>query len=198
MSFFQEFGNDRHLAEVMKNFPTGQEELLIFHDVVLRGQSPLTIGEREMIACYVSRLNGCRFCSNSHRVFAAFYGVDPEIFDKLDQSIGDSGIGEKLVPIFRYARKVTLDHDNIEKSDIEAILTAGWDDQAVFDTASVAALFNYMNRLVHSMGVSAHDEEYDKRLNAVLKMPLEARLAHNEKDLGGKTYTDFGRAMKIF
>lgn len=198
MSFLKEFPDNVHLADVLKAFPGGIEVLMKFHDVVLRGSSPLSIGEREMIAAYVSRLNGCRFCFNSHRVYAAFYGVEPELLDRLMADIETSGVDEKLKPILRYAKKITLDHGNIEKADIDAILAAGWDGQAVNDAASVAALFNYMNRIVHAMGVDPFDEVYDKRLAAVLKKPLEARIAQNDKDIGSSNYTDFARALKIF
>src|SRR5437867_403462 len=40
-------------------------------NVVLRGPSTLSRGERELIAAYVSGLNGCRFCCSSHSAFAA-------------------------------------------------------------------------------------------------------------------------------
>ncbi len=38
---------------------------------LLRGPSPLERGERELIAAYVSELNGCRFCASSHGACAA-------------------------------------------------------------------------------------------------------------------------------
>src|SRR6266852_2500296 len=40
-------------------------------EVLLRGPSTLTRGERELIAAYVSGLNGCRYCSASHSACAA-------------------------------------------------------------------------------------------------------------------------------
>src|SRR6266851_7648383 len=40
-------------------------------DVLLRGPSTLTRGERELIAAYVSSLNDCRYCSSSHSTCAA-------------------------------------------------------------------------------------------------------------------------------
>src|SRR5689334_9367784 len=42
-----------------------------FADVLLRGPSPLSPGERELIAAYVSALNGCAFCRGSHGAAAA-------------------------------------------------------------------------------------------------------------------------------
>ena len=40
-------------------------------EVLLRGPSTLTRGERELIAAYVSALNDCRYCSGSHSACAA-------------------------------------------------------------------------------------------------------------------------------
>ena len=40
-------------------------------EVLLRGPSTLTRGERELIAAYVSALNDCRYCASSHAACAA-------------------------------------------------------------------------------------------------------------------------------
>ena len=39
-------------------------------EVLLRGPSPLSSAERELIAAYVSHRNGCMFCMNSHAAAA--------------------------------------------------------------------------------------------------------------------------------
>src|SRR5215467_13806681 len=40
-------------------------------EILLRGPSTLTRGERELIAAYVSALNDCRYCTSSHSACAA-------------------------------------------------------------------------------------------------------------------------------
>src|ERR1700685_2063942 len=40
-------------------------------EVLLRGPSTLSRGERELIAAYVSSLNECRYCTSSHAASAA-------------------------------------------------------------------------------------------------------------------------------
>src|SRR5260370_39940572 len=40
-------------------------------EVLLRGESTLTRGERELIAAFGSALNECRYCFNSHAAYAA-------------------------------------------------------------------------------------------------------------------------------
>ena len=43
---------------------------------MLRGPSDWTVGERELIAAFVSNLNQCRFCTTSHGAVAALE-IDP-------------------------------------------------------------------------------------------------------------------------
>jgi alkylhydroperoxidase family enzyme len=45
--------------------------MLELAEVLLRGPSSLTSGEREMIATFVSTRNDCYFCQTSHRAAAA-------------------------------------------------------------------------------------------------------------------------------
>lgn len=45
--------------------------LMDLAEVLLRGESPLTRGERELIAAYVSEQNDCEFCAASHGACAA-------------------------------------------------------------------------------------------------------------------------------
>ena len=44
---------------------------------IMRGDSPLSIAEREMIGAYVSGVNACDYCFGAHEAVAAEYGVDP-------------------------------------------------------------------------------------------------------------------------
>jgi len=67
----------------------------------LRGESELTVGEREMLAAYVSGLNACNFCHGNHKIIAEIHGVDPDLLESLLDSPGDSGIDEKWLHLTR-------------------------------------------------------------------------------------------------
>jgi hypothetical protein len=47
----------------------------------------------------------------------------------------------------------------VTDADFEATRHAGWDDKAIMDAVVVVCLFNFMNRLVSTLGIEA-DEEY--------------------------------------
>jgi alkylhydroperoxidase family enzyme len=61
MAHLPSLPRDATLLDVFRKFPETCTPLLEFHEVLLRGPSPFTEGERELIAAYVSGLNGCRY-----------------------------------------------------------------------------------------------------------------------------------------
>jgi alkylhydroperoxidase family enzyme len=60
-----------------------------------------------------------------------------------------------MKPLLRYAGKLTLTPAKITPPDAQAVLAAGWDEQALHDAVAVCALFNMMNRLVEGLGITA-------------------------------------------
>ncbi len=186
-----------NLADVLKRFPKGWGPLLEAHDVFLRGESPLSIAERELIAAYVSALNRCRFCTNAHTAYAEDYGVPEGVVEALLEDVGAAPVDERMKPVLRYAAKLTRAPETLERADVQAILDAGWPEEAVADAAVVTALFNFMNRIVMGHGVDAFADYYARRLADARARPIEERRAANEKDLGSDHYVGYGRMLGI-
>jgi len=192
MSFLPSLPRRTNLSDVMKAFPLAWEQMLDFHDVVLRGESPLSIGERELIAAYVSALNQCHFCYNAHRVYSESYGYAPEVCPAIIDDLASAPIDGRLRPVLAYAGKLTLHPAQVSDADIAAILAAGWDERAVADANKVTALFNYMNRVILGMGVDDFEDYYGRRLAAVRAQPIAERIAANTADIGSQHYRKFG------
>lgn len=57
VSVFPSIEGEPSLDKVFRRFPHTLAPLLDYHDRLLRDRSPLTVGERELIAAYVSGLN---------------------------------------------------------------------------------------------------------------------------------------------
>src|SRR5215470_12099971 len=56
-------------------------------EVLLRGPSTMTRGERELIGAYVSALNGCQYCASSHGACAAVQQSGLQVSEKhVDQA----------------------------------------------------------------------------------------------------------------
>lgn len=71
------------LGDVFKRFPDGVGPLLEYHHVLLRGASPLSIAQREMLAAYVSALNACPYCFGAHRTIAEVHGIEPDLLKRM-------------------------------------------------------------------------------------------------------------------
>ncbi|MEX2206443.1 MAG: carboxymuconolactone decarboxylase family protein [Myxococcota bacterium] len=153
MPRFPSLPDNPHLSDVFRRFPAGMWQLCDLHDVKLRGDSPLSVAERELIAAYVSGLNACRFCFGAHSSIAEIHGMDPGLFEKLVESPTEAGVDRKLLPILAYVKKLTESPSKLVDRDAEAVFAEGWSEQALFDAVVVCALFNFMNRIVEGCGV---------------------------------------------
>lgn len=196
MTFFPSIPEDGHLVHVFHKFQRGLEPLLELHDHILREPSDLTIAERELIAAYVSALNDCSFCFNAHRVYAAAFGIDHEIFDALIENAETAPIDDKLKPLLAYSRKLTLDPAKMVQADTEAVLAVGWSEGALHDAVLVTSLFNFMNRIIFGHGLDGNDARYAGRLREVMQKPQSERLEANNSELGSTSYAAFGDMAK--
>lgn len=153
MKIFPSLPEEPQLSDVYRRFPHTLPPLLDYHDRLMCDPSPLTVGERELIASYVSGLNACTFCHGAHKVAAGVYGVDEAVVDALMIDINASPVDDRLKPILRYVHKLTLTPTRITPDDAGAVFAAGWEERALFDAISVCALFNFMNRIVEGTGI---------------------------------------------
>ena len=147
------------LKQVLKSEPDLGLLVAEYHEVLLRGPSPFSIGERELMAAYVSGLNACDFCSGEHEAVAARFGVEAGTLTALLADIESAPVSGNLHPVFRYLRKLTLQPSRMTAADAEAIYNIGWEDPALYHLASVCALFSFDNRLIQGVGIAPHEPE---------------------------------------
>lgn len=148
------------LLDLFKAYPDLYEPLLEYHEVLLRGPSPLSVGQRELIAAFVSALNACHYCHGVHAATAERFGISPTILAALVQDVTAAPVDAPLKPILLYVRKLTLSPAKMTAEDAEAVYAAGWDERALHDAVAICALFNLMNRLVDGLGIDAGDEYF--------------------------------------
>lgn len=184
MSLFPSLSDKPHLAEVFRRFPEHVKPLLEYHDRLLRGESPLSVGERELIAAYVSGLNACAFCYGAHKIYAEVFGFDPAIVEMMLENLDAAPIDPKLKPLLRYAAKLKTLPPKLTEEDAKSVYDAGWSERALYDAVQIAALFNFMNRIIEGTGVT-----FDYAENPPTAQEKEARR--------NRSYADFGKALGI-
>lgn len=153
MSFFPSLPEDAGVRHALGLHPEAGRLLIRYHTAVLRGPSPLSEGERELIAAYVSGLNACRYCRGVHSATARAFGIDEGLLEKLIEDEDVAAAPNRLRPILRFARKLTLDQARMTRADAQAVFDAGWNEQALHQAINLVCLFNFMNRLVHGHGI---------------------------------------------
>ena len=148
------------LADLRRTYADLLEKLRPYGHRLMRGPSPLTPGERELIAAFVSGVNSCRYCHGAHSLVARAFGVDEAVLAKSLNNIGDAPVDARLKPILRYVRKLTETPSRMTDADAAAVYDAGWSDEALLHAIAVCAYFNNMNRLVEGAGIVGSAEDY--------------------------------------
>lgn len=120
--------------------------------VLLRGESPLSEAERELIAAYVSHRNDCMFCMSSHAAAArCLYGDQKNTVDEVLADMQQSDISDKLKSLLHIAGKVQILGREVTPEDIEAAKILGATDREIHDTVLIAATFCMFNRYVDGL-----------------------------------------------
>jgi AhpD family alkylhydroperoxidase len=89
------------LRDVFAAFPNTSRPLLDYHQALLRGPSPFSVAERELIAAYVSGLNACDYCHGVHSATAQAFGLDEGLVAAL-LDVDAAPIDARMRPVLRY------------------------------------------------------------------------------------------------
>ncbi|MBI2774869.1 peroxidase-related enzyme [Candidatus Dependentiae bacterium] len=140
--------------------PQTAKPLSMLAEVLLRGESTLSAGERELIASYVSSLNTCNFCCNSHSAAAAHL-LDNGALTTV-QAVKDdfqtAPISEKLKTLLAIAQQVQKNGKLVTAEHISRARQAGATDKEIHDTVLIAAAFCMYNRYVDGLSTWTPDD----------------------------------------
>ena len=136
----------------LTSYPETAKHLRGLAEELLRGPSSLTSAERELIATYVSALNDCTFCMNSHAAVArSLYGNDRDLVDQTISDFQQSDLSDKMKALLVIAGKVQQGGRRVTEEDVASARAAGADDKAIHDTVLTAAAFSMFNRYVDGL-----------------------------------------------
>lgn len=140
----------------LERFPDTGRHLRGLAQELLRGPSPLTPGERELIAAFVSSENNCFFCMSSHAAAARhLLGDDAALVDQVTLGYERASISGKLKALLTIAKKVQLGGRRVTSDDVARARDEGATDKEIHDTVLIAAAFCMYNRYVDGLATSA-------------------------------------------
>lgn len=174
-----------HLSDLFSAYPQGVAPLMAFADDVLRGDGALSIGERELIAAYVSGLNACVFCHGSHLAYARLFGVDEGVAEAILDDIDTAPVDERMKGLLRYVRRLNQLPSRLTPADVSAALASGCSEAELFQAIRISGLFNMMNRIVEGTGVNFDYADDPERHPAHGATPEDH--AHSYNGFAGRT-----------
>jgi uncharacterized peroxidase-related enzyme len=138
-------------------------------DVLLRGPHPLTPGERELIATFVSARNDCRYCQTIHGAVAAHHlKGDEALVAQVKRDPETAPVSEKLKALLVIAGKTAESGRLVTSGDIAQARRHGATDLEIHDTVLIAAVFCLCNRYVDGLATWMPDDPAFYRERAAL------------------------------
>jgi len=122
-----------------------------FTHEAMRGPSAWSVGDRELMAAYVSQVNNSPFCIGAHTATASqAYGDGPRVAAVL-ADLDSAPIEEPLRATLRMLGQLTAS-GTLSADDVRAVLAAGVTPEQVKDALAVGAAFNTTDRLADAFG----------------------------------------------
>ena len=140
------------IRSLMAFSPHTAEPMGALANLLLRTDEGLSMAEREMIATYVSYLNDCFYCHQSHGAIAICYlNGDKGLVEQIKTDYAHSAISDKLKALLGIAGSVQRGGKYVTEEQIEQAKAAGATDKDIHDTVLISALFCMFNRYVDGL-----------------------------------------------
>jgi uncharacterized peroxidase-related enzyme len=122
-----------------------------FTHEAMRGRSAWSVGDRELIAAFVSKVNECAFCIGAHTATAARAYHDKAKVSAVLSDLETASVEEPIRATLRMLRKLTREHA-VNADDMRAVLAAGVSREQIEDALAVCFAFNVTDRLADAFG----------------------------------------------
>jgi uncharacterized peroxidase-related enzyme len=139
--------------------PAEWRAFFAYHDaLMLKEEGSLTKGDREMIVTTTSAANQCLYCVVAHGALLRIYEKKPLVADQVAVNYRKADITPRQRAMLDFAMKVCERSHEIDDADFTALHVHGFDDEDVWDIASITAFFGLSNRLASFSGMQPNPE----------------------------------------
>ncbi len=141
--------------------PAEWRAFFAYHDaLMLREDSGLTKGDREMIVTTTSAANHCLYCVVAHGAILRIYEKKPLVADQVATNYRKADITPRQRAMLDFAMKVCKHSDTIEEADFVALHAHGFSDEDIWDIGAITAFFGLSNRMANMSGMLPNPEFY--------------------------------------
>ena len=150
-----------HVFLTLARRPAEWRAFFAYHDaLMLREDSGLTKGEREMIVTTTSAANHCLYCVVAHGAILRIYEKKPLVADQVAINYRKADISPRQRAMLDFAMKVCLHSDEIADADFAPLHAHGFSDEDIWDIASITAFFGLSNRIASFSNMLPNPEFY--------------------------------------
>lgn len=151
------------IAQVHKMQSLRPESIVKHMDLymeIMFSKSELSRAQREMMAVVVSTSNNCGYCTTHHGSALNHYWRNNEKLQQLKKNFREVDISENDKMLCNFAEEVSLRPQNLENNDpTKSLRQFGFSDAAILDAGLVVSYFNFVNRMVMSLGIELEQDE---------------------------------------
>lgn len=150
------------LAEVHKIQSLRPESIVAHMNLymeIMYSRSELSRAERELMGTVVSVANGCKYCTKHHAEALNHYWKDDCKIEKLINGEYSEILTLREKVLVEFAKHLTLNPSEHEGTDFtQKLKDIELSDAAILDAVLVTAYFNFVNRIVLSLGVELESD----------------------------------------
>ncbi|MGW5382336.1 carboxymuconolactone decarboxylase family protein [Nocardia sp. NPDC003963] len=129
-----------------------------FTHQAMRGPSAWSVADRELMAAFVSQVNGAAFCIGAHTATAGrAYGDETKVRAALTDP-ESAPLDEGLRATLRMLGKLTRD-EAVSAADMREVLSSGVSPAQIEDALAVCAAFDTTDRLADAFGFDVPSAE---------------------------------------
>jgi uncharacterized peroxidase-related enzyme len=141
--------------------PAEWRAFFAYHDaLMLREESSLSKGDREMIVTATSAANQCLYCVVAHGALLRIYEKKPLVADQVAVNYRKADITPRQRAMLDFAMKVCLNSQAVDDADFAALQDHGFNDEDIWDITGITAFFGLSNRMASVTGMLPNPEFY--------------------------------------
>ena len=141
--------------------PAEWRAFFAYHDaLMLREESNLTKGDREMIITTTSAANHCLYCVVAHGAILRIYEKKPLVADQVAVNYRKADISPRQRAMLDFAMKVCKESHTVSEDDFKALHAHGFNDEDIWDIAGITAFFGLSNRVANVTSMMPNPEFY--------------------------------------
>jgi uncharacterized peroxidase-related enzyme len=151
----------RKVPGILKCFsarPDFLKQAVDFSNTIQFSDGHLCRLHKEMIGSYVSFLNNCAYCLDSHAFFLKVQGATEQtVAAFMDGDLDKADLTEAERALLEYVKIIAEAAYRSTPEDVQKVRDAGWKEEQIAEAVYIVAIFSMFNRMANAFGVAAQN-----------------------------------------